>query len=206
MKAKEMYLYLGRLYSVKGEYKKAIEEYKKALGIDPNYKLAKVNLALIAYMKGSLNKDRIPSPKYMKLPKKNRKVKKEMKTMKYSTGKYARVRHSTAREWDEMEKAKKRSGYQELKHSTGENPAVKHATGVEFDYKALIEESEEKEGISSKVCSKPIGEGDNYLEFYRKSQGKKREENIESTGYKKETKRQEKKTKNKSVKKIIVEY
>ena len=126
--------------------------------------------------------------------------------MKYSTGKHARVRHSTAREWDDMKKAKKRSGYQELKHSAGENPAVKHATGIEFDYKALIEESEENEGIQSKVCSKPIGEGDNYLDFYRKSQGKKREENIENTGYKKENKKQEKKIKNKSVKKIIVEY
>jgi len=72
MKTKEEHLYQGRLHSVKGEYKKAIEEYKKALEIDPNYKLAKVNLSLIAYMKGPLNKDRIPSPKYMKLPKKNR--------------------------------------------------------------------------------------------------------------------------------------
>jgi len=96
--------------------------------------------------------------------------------MKYSTGKYARVRHSTAREWDELEKAKKRSGYQELKHSTGEKPAIKHATGIEFDYKALIEESEENEGIPSKVYSKPIGEGDMYLDLYCKSQGKKRGE------------------------------
>ena len=126
--------------------------------------------------------------------------------MKYSTGKYARVRHSTAREWDELEKAKKRSGYQELKHSTGEKPAIKHATGVEFDYKALIKGTEENEGIQSKVCSKPIGEGDNYLDFYRKSQGKKRGENIENSGDKKENRRQEKKIKNKSVKKIIVEY
>ena len=79
MKTKKEHLYLGRLYSVKGEYKKAIEEYKKALEIDPNYKLAKVNLSLIAYMKGQLNKDKCASNKFMKLPKKNRKVKKEVK-------------------------------------------------------------------------------------------------------------------------------
>jgi len=72
METKEMYLYLGRLHSVKGEYKKAVEEYKKALEIDPNYKPAKVNLGFISYMKGSLNKDRCASNKYMKLPKKNR--------------------------------------------------------------------------------------------------------------------------------------
>jgi len=50
-KTKEAHLYQGRLHSVKGEYKKAIEEYKKALKIDPNYKLAKVNLDFISYMK-----------------------------------------------------------------------------------------------------------------------------------------------------------
>lgn len=80
MKTKKEHLYLGRLYSVKGEYKKAIKEYKKALEIDPNYKLAKVNLGFIYYMKGPLNKDRCASNRYMKLPKKNRKVKKERKS------------------------------------------------------------------------------------------------------------------------------
>lgn len=57
-KTKEEYLYQGRLHSVKGEYKEAIEEYKKALEIDPNYKPAKINLGLITYMKGPLNKPR----------------------------------------------------------------------------------------------------------------------------------------------------
>jgi len=70
MKTKEEHLYQGRLNSIKGEYKKAIEEYKKALEIDPNYKLAKVNLGFIYYMKGPLNKDRCASNRYMKLPKK----------------------------------------------------------------------------------------------------------------------------------------
>jgi len=68
----EEHLYQGRLHSVKGEYKKAIEAYKKALEIDPNYKPAKVNLAFISYMKGPLNKDRVASNKYTKLPKKNK--------------------------------------------------------------------------------------------------------------------------------------
>ncbi len=71
MKTKEEHLYQGRLHSVKGEYKEAIEEYKKALEIDPNYKPAKVNLGLISYMKGPLNKDRCASNKNMKLPKKS---------------------------------------------------------------------------------------------------------------------------------------
>jgi len=71
-KTKEEYLYQGRLHSVKGEYKKAIEEYKRALEIDPNYKPAKVNLGFLSYMNGSLNKDKVTSNKCMKLPKKNR--------------------------------------------------------------------------------------------------------------------------------------
>ncbi len=69
-KTKKTHLYQGRLYSVKGEYKKAIEEYKKALEIDPNYKPAKVNLGFIKYMNEPLGKDRIASNRYMRLPKK----------------------------------------------------------------------------------------------------------------------------------------
>jgi len=127
--------------------------------------------------------------------------------MRYSTGKGARVRHSTAREWDELEKEKKSSGYQELKHSTGEKPAIKHATGPEFDYKALISnESEGNEGTPSKVHSKPMLEGDEYLEFYRKSQGKKIGENMENGEHNRETKETEKKIINKPIKKMIVEY
>ena len=69
----EGHLYQGRLHSVKGEYEKAIEEYRRALEIDPNCRSAKVNLGLISYMKGPWNKDKIASNKYMKLPKrKNR--------------------------------------------------------------------------------------------------------------------------------------
>jgi len=75
----EEHLYQGRLFSVKGEYKEAIEEYKKALEIDPNYKLARVNLAFISYMKGPLNKDRVASNKHMKLAKKNKESNRDVK-------------------------------------------------------------------------------------------------------------------------------
>ena len=54
--------------------------------------------------------------------------------MKYSTGRGARMRHSTAMEWSDLEtKIKKRS---RLKHSTGEHAAIRHACGVELDLKA----------------------------------------------------------------------
>ena len=36
--------------SVQGKFKEAIDEYKKALEIDPNYKKAKANLRLIYYL------------------------------------------------------------------------------------------------------------------------------------------------------------
>lgn len=78
-KAKEAHLSQGRLHSIKGEYEEAIEEYKKALEIDPNYKPARINLGFISYMKGPLNKDRYASNRYMKLPKKNRGGNKDVK-------------------------------------------------------------------------------------------------------------------------------
>jgi hypothetical protein len=53
--------------------------------------------------------------------------------MKYSTGKGTRMQHSTAMEWNELErKMKKRS---RLKHSTGENASIRHACGIELDLK-----------------------------------------------------------------------
>lgn len=54
--------------------------------------------------------------------------------MKYSTGRGTGMKHSTAMEWNELErKIKKRS---RLKHSTGESAAIRHACGVELDVKA----------------------------------------------------------------------
>ena len=47
MEDKKGYLNRGRLLSVQGKFKEAIDEYKKALEIDPNYKQAETNLRLI---------------------------------------------------------------------------------------------------------------------------------------------------------------
>ena len=52
-----------------------------------------------------------------------------------STGRGARVRHSTALEWDELVKAKKH--IPPILYATGENSALRHSTGTEFDYKVL---------------------------------------------------------------------
>ena len=88
--------------------------------------------------------------------------------IKYSTGKGARVRHSTAMEWDELEKAKKK--YDPIKHSTGESASIKHATGTEFDYKVLSKRLESSPGLHSK----PQAEADEYLEQYHKYSQKER--------------------------------
>jgi len=53
---------------LKGEYDEAIKEYKKALEIAPDYKPAKVNLSLLYYMKGPVNKDRCASSRFMEKP------------------------------------------------------------------------------------------------------------------------------------------
>ncbi len=64
--------------------------------------------------------------------------------IKYSTGRGTRVKHSTALEWEDLEKQKKK--YDPIKHSTGEDAQIRHATGTEFDYKALYQrEQEDKE-------------------------------------------------------------
>ena len=113
--------------------------------------------------------------------------------IKYSTGRGARVRHSTALEWDDLKKKKKK--YDPIKHSTGEDAQIRHATGTEFDYKALYKrecevlddesQKESKDGvrlwdgtvirresIRSRLRSKPEGEGEEYLELYRRIQGR----------------------------------
>ena len=50
----------------------------------------------------------------------------------YSIGRGSRVKHSTAMEWDEW--AKKRRKYS-AKYSTGEDGQIIHSTGKEFDGK-----------------------------------------------------------------------
>ena len=88
--------------------------------------------------------------------------------LRYACGRGTRLRHSTAMEWDELEKKKKKRGYQPIKYSTGENATIKHATGTEFDWKALRERPGENERKLSKVRSKPILEDDKYLELHQK--------------------------------------
>lgn len=99
--------------------------------------------------------------------------------IKYSTGRKTRVRHSTAMEWEDLEKAKKK--YDPIKHSTGENATIRHATGTEFDYKVLSEQLDKEkkvksDGLHSKVRSKTKTGSDEYLERYHQSLLKKRAE------------------------------
>lgn len=61
--------------------------------------------------------------------------------IKYSTGRGTRVRHSTALEWDDLEKQKRR--YNPIKYSTGEDAHIRHATGTEFDFRALHKREQE---------------------------------------------------------------
>lgn len=89
--------------------------------------------------------------------------------IKYSTGKGTRMRHSTAMEWDDLEKAKKK--YSPIKYATGESASIKHATGTEFDYKVLSKRLEES-GVGLRSKSKT--EADEYLERFHKSSAKKR--------------------------------
>lgn len=56
------------------------------------------------------------------------------RNLSYSTGRGARVKHSTAMEWDELERlrnSKKRRS--RIQYSTGEMAAILHATGTQFD-------------------------------------------------------------------------
>ncbi len=61
--------------------------------------------------------------------------------IKYSTGRSTKVKHSTALEWEDLKKQKKK--YDPIRHSTGEEAQIKHATGTEFDYKALYQREQE---------------------------------------------------------------
>lgn len=57
--------------------------------------------------------------------------------MRYSTGRETRVNHSTAMEWDEYEKKKRRS---RIRYSTGKGAALRHACGVLLDEETVEQE------------------------------------------------------------------
>ncbi|MFH1951344.1 MAG: hypothetical protein ABIL06_07000 [Pseudomonadota bacterium] len=85
--------------------------------------------------------------------------------MKYSTGRGARFKHSTAMEWNELErKIKKRS---RLKHSTGENASIRHACGIELDLK--VEDVDSSiEAKKAEIIEKELFENEKAL---RKNRG-----------------------------------
>ena len=64
---------------------------------------------------------------------------KKTKALGFSTGRGTRAKHSTAMEWDEW--AKKRRKYS-VKYVTGEDAQMKHSTGKEFDKKAKYRREE----------------------------------------------------------------
>lgn len=81
--------------------------------------------------------------------------------MKYSTGRGTRMKHSTAMEWDEFERRKKKAS--RVRYSTGENASIKHACGIELDLKseeiddaieAKKREIEEKEWLEKQKASR----------------------------------------------------
>ena len=110
--------------------------------------------------------------------------------IKYSTGRGTRMRHSTALEWDDLKKQKKK--YDPIKHSTGESSYIRHATGTEFDYKVIYEGENEstdakdckdgvrlwdgtvirRESIRSRLPSRSRGKEEEYLELYRNIQSR----------------------------------
>jgi len=50
--------------------------------------------------------------------------------MKYSTGRGTRCKHSTAMEWDEYEKKKRRARF---KYSTGKGTTLRHSCGTPLE-------------------------------------------------------------------------
>jgi len=50
--------------------------------------------------------------------------------MKYATGRGTKCKHSTAMEWDEYEKKKRKS---RVRYSTGRGTALRHSSGVLLD-------------------------------------------------------------------------
>ena len=55
--------------------------------------------------------------------------------IKCATGRESRVKHSTASDPDQVEKARRR--HPRPRYSTGESASIAHVTGRETDYRAL---------------------------------------------------------------------
>ena len=107
---------------------------------------------------------------------------KTSKTSGYSVGRGTRVKHSTAMDWDEW--AKKRRKYP-VKYSSGEDARIKHSTGVEFDKRLKKYRREEYEE------DKPGGA---------------RHPGFTYKHYRKADKSQSEKVSRKSFKKVIIDY
>jgi len=58
--------------------------------------------------------------------------------VKYSTGRGTKAKHSTAMEWDEHEKKKRRSM---VRYSTGREAVIRHSCGVLLDEEASEQEN-----------------------------------------------------------------
>ena len=100
-------------------------------------------------------------------------------SVRISTGRGARVKHSTGYEWNDLEKAKKKYP-RRIQYSTGESSSVLHATGTEMDTRALrnlrgesVEEESAEEEPTQKVRLHSIpakaGEDTKYLDLYVES-------------------------------------
>lgn len=81
--------------------------------------------------------------------------------MKYSTGKGTRTKHSTAMEWDEYERRKRR-GRSRIRYSTGRNAALLHSSGTVTDNQVEEElnaqraaEAKERAAKGAKTKKKP---------------------------------------------------
>lgn len=59
--------------------------------------------------------------------------------MRYSTGRGTRCKHSTAMEWHEYEKKKRRS---RVRYSTGRGAALRHSCGVLLDEESVEQENQ----------------------------------------------------------------
>lgn len=107
------------------------------------------------------------------------------KTSRYSIGRGARVRHSTAMEWDD-EWLKKRRIYP-VKYSTGEDGQIVHSTGREFDKKVRYRRKEYEDNKHG-GAKHP---GFTYKHYKKKSKSQSEDD---------------RKVSRKSLKKVIIDY